>query len=84
MEKEIISQEVEKSAAEGFVEFQIDRNITNLYKSFLIILEDLSDPPYNLPEEVRIKLRKKILDSGNDTIRELNVLISKFDLKFKK
>ncbi|MEK6879927.1 MAG: hypothetical protein AABY22_09985 [Nanoarchaeota archaeon] len=69
--------------AEDFLIFQLNRNIINLYKSFLIILEDLQESPYNIPEETRLRLRKKVLDSGNDALRELETYISKFKFALK-
>ncbi len=73
-------------------DFQIRRSITSLYKSFLIILEDLKeenldhfDKLYDafpdkeevirqadyFTEEKLSYLRKKVLDAGNDCIRNI-------------
>jgi hypothetical protein len=72
--------------------FQIKRGIISLYKTFLIILEDLEEEHVNhfnklyeslLEHETVIKqadyfteeklsyLRKKVLDAGNDCIRNI-------------
>lgn len=38
---------MEKGQIKELLEFQINRNITNLYKSFLMILEDIQDQNQN-------------------------------------
>ena len=66
-----------------FLKFQIRRKITNLYKRFLIILEDVCEDQYNDREEAYQKARKKILDEGYDTIRELEENMDQFDIRLK-
>jgi hypothetical protein len=41
--------------------FQIKRKITNIYKNFFFILEDLSDSGYNINEEAMQKYVKESL-----------------------
>jgi hypothetical protein len=86
------------------LEFQINRNVINLYKSFLIMMEDMHDQHDNnfrklkraLPEEIDLidqanywdesrmdYLRKKILDKGNDSLREIISQIEQFNLTTK-
>ncbi len=86
------------------LEFQINRNIINLYKSFLIMMEDMHDQHGSnfrklkqaLPEEIDLidqadywdesrmdYLRKKILDKGNDSLREIISQIEQFNLTTK-
>lgn len=50
----------------GFVRFVASKEIKRLYKDFLFVLEDLdiSEEEFNL-------LRKRVLDKGNDSIRNL-------------
>ena len=67
----------------NFLKFQLRRKVTNLYKRFLIILEDMNEDQYNTAEEAYQKARKKILDEGNDTIRELEENIDQFDIRLK-
>ena len=55
----------------NFFAFQTRRKITNLYKQFFFILEDLQVNGVKIPEETHQRIRKRILDLGNDTIREL-------------
>lgn len=86
--------------------FQLTRTITNLFKGYLILLEDLGDShdealaklkaalpePYRgyvdladyLTEERGTLLRKKVLDGGNDVIREVTKLLEQFDVEFKR
>ena len=86
------------------LEFQINRNVINLYKSFLIMMEDMHDQHNNnfrklkqaLPEEIDLidqadywdesrmdYLRKKILDKGNDSLREMLGQLEQFNLTTK-
>jgi len=67
-----------------YVLFQIRRKITNLYKQFLFILEDANNSKYNTNDEIYQKHRKRVLDNGNDTIREIEEDMSKFDFDLKK
>lgn len=83
------------------LEFQINRNIINLYKSFLIILEDMQDEHKSnfnklkdaIPENNELinqadywdeskmeYIRKKVLDQGNNTQREILGHLDKFNL----
>ena len=62
----------------NFFAFQTRRKITNLYKQFFFILEDLSAEGMKIPEETHQRIRKRILDLGNDCIRELEEYFEKF------
>ena len=68
--------------ATDFVFFQIKRKIINLCKFFLFTLEDLRDE-YDIPDDVYDKMRKRVLDSGNDTVREMEENLEKFDFYLK-
>ena len=59
------------------------RKITNLYKHCLFILEDAVNSQYNMDNESYQKYRKRILDHGNDTIREIEEELEKFDFHLK-
>ena len=86
------------NSKEDIVEFQIKKNVIGLYKSFLIILEDLGiqhDRNFNklldaLPDdrslieqadyfddELMSHIRKKVLDNGNDCLRNILEIIEK-------
>jgi len=85
--------------------FQVNRNIINLYKTFLIMMEDMhhqhklsfSKLKIALPEDHDLinqadywdedtmeYLRKRILDSGNDSLREILSHIEQFQLTTKE
>lgn len=66
-----------------YVLFQFRRKITNLYKHCLFILEDAVNSHYNMDNESYQKYRKRILDHGNDTIREIEEELQKFDFNLK-
>jgi len=63
--------------------FQIKRKITNIYKNFFFILEDLGDSGYNINDETYQKIRKRILDNANDAIREIEESFSKLNITIK-
>lgn len=63
-----------------FVLFQNRRKVINLYKNFLILLEDLKEDGYNISEDKYQRLRKKVLDSGNDAIRQFEEELNNIDL----
>lgn len=85
--------------------FQLRRAITTLFKSHLVLLEDLGDrhdealaklraalpEPYRayvnladyLTQEEGQRLRKHILDGGNETVREVERLLQQFEVEFK-
>ncbi len=63
-----------------FILFQNRRKVINLYKNFLILLEDLKEDGYNISEDKYQRLRKKVLDSGNDTIRQFEEELNNIDL----
>ncbi len=73
---------MEGEKAKDFLKFQMRRKVTNLYKNFLFILEDSSDSGYNSQEAYQ-RNRKRILDYGNDTIREIEELLQSADVKLK-
>ena len=68
----------ERDIINNFFAFQTRRKITNLYKQFFFILEDLQGSGVKIPEETNQRIRKRILDLGNDTIRELEEYFDKF------
>jgi len=80
-----------QEGARELLEFQVNRNIVNLYKSFLVLTEDLYhdnqagfrklkialegeeaivDQANTLDVDKMDYLRKKILDAGNDCVRQ--------------
>tara|TARA_Y100001938_G_scaffold147133_1_gene227664 strand:+ start:1529 stop:1855 length:327 start_codon:yes stop_codon:yes gene_type:complete len=102
--KVIYYKVMEQGKLNELLEFQVNRNIINLYKSFLIMMEDLHQQHKReftklkmaLPEEADLieqanywdeermdHLRKRILDSGNHSLRELVGQIEQFQLTSK-
>lgn len=69
--------------SKSFLVFQLRRKVVNLYKNYLFILEDLKKDGYDIPEEEYQRIRKRILDYGNDTIREIEENVENFDIKLK-
>jgi len=63
--------------------FQIKRKITNIYKNFFFILEDLSDSGYNINNETYQKIRKRVLDNANDAVREIEESFTKLNILLK-
>ena len=66
-----------------FLQFQIRRNIINLSKDFLINMEDWRDNNL-ISEDSYNKIRTKILNKSNDTIRELTALLDEFTVELNK
>ena len=67
-----------------FVKFQINRKVINLYKTFFIILEDLQEQGFlTMSSASYNRVRKKILDGGNDCIREIEDYLEKLDVSIK-
>jgi len=66
----------------GFVTSAIVREVKKLYLSFLYTTEDLANNN-KLSEEDFAYLRKRILDYGNNTVRNLEEQLDNFDFTFK-
>ena len=82
MEKGIKRRDLESKLQE-YVQFQISRKITQLYKNFLFILEDLRANGYNITDEDYQRARKRGLDHGNDSIREIEECLKDLDIRLK-
>ena len=54
----------DRDIVNNFFAFQTQRKITNLYKQFFFILEDLQASGVKIPEEQHQRIRKRILDLG--------------------
>ena len=66
-----------------FLQFQVQRKVVSLYKSFLFILEDLKAQGYDIDEDMYQRCCKRVLDQGNDTIREIEDYLNNFDIRLK-
>lgn len=67
----------------NFIKFQTHRKIVGLYKDFLNILEDLEAQGYKFSDETYNHTRKRVLDAGNDTIREINGYLERVEMTLK-
>ena len=74
---------MENDALKDITLFQIKRKITNIYKNFFFILEDLGDSGYNINDETYQKMRKRILDNANDAFREIEESFSRLNITLK-
>ncbi len=73
---------MENDKVKDFLQFQVRRKITSLYKNFLFILEDIKDKEYNSEEDYQ-RHRKRVLDFGNDTVREIEETLESLYIKIK-
>ena len=83
--------------------FQVHRNVINLYKRYLNLVEDLQEEHIAMLNKLNKKIdletlknvdyfdenrynyvRKKVLDLGNETIREINKSLDFFENKNEK
>ena len=72
------------SKLDEFIKFQINRKVINLYKTFFIILEDLQEQGFlKMSSASYTRVRKKVLDGGNDCIREIEDYLEKLDVSIK-
>lgn len=67
----------------NFVKGIISRDIKKLYLSFLYILEDLRDQQKISHDDYQ-RLRKRVLDTGNDSYRNIEEQLNNFDLILNK
>ncbi len=82
MGKGIERQDLEDKLQE-YISFQLSRKVTHLYKNFLFILEDLKAQGYDISDEDYQRARKRVLDHGNDTIREIEECLKELDIRLK-
>jgi hypothetical protein len=68
------------SKEQDYLSFQIRRKITSLFKNYFIILEDLAKENPSISQEKYNKIRKRILDYSNDTIREIEQDLEQFKI----
>ena len=73
---------MDKDKLKEIMLFQQTRNITGLYKKFFEILDDLNQS-HPITKDEYNRIRKKILDSGNDAIRTLTIAFDSIDISLK-
>ena len=85
-----------------YVSFQIHKSLVNLYKKYLVLIEDIREDHENMVDKISDKvdenllknidyfddnkynyLRKKILDIGNEAIREIEKNFDFIKMEFK-
>ena len=95
--------EIDNNSIKEYILFQINRNITNLYKRYLNLIEDLQEEHINMLNKLNSKvdqetlknvdyfddnkynyLRKKVLDLGNETVREITKNLDLLNMEIKK
>jgi hypothetical protein len=68
---------------QNFIKGFIKRSITGLFLSFIYMLEDLASDNKISQEDFQ-KLRKRILDNGNNCIRNIDNELENFDFLLKE
>jgi hypothetical protein len=71
----------EQDKGRDFIKFHHKRKTINLCKSFLFLLEDMK--AQSLTEEKYQKVRKRVLDWGNDSIREFDDHLESFEINIR-
>jgi hypothetical protein len=67
---------------QNFIKGFIKRSVTRLFLSFIYMLEDFVSEGKMTQEEFQ-RLRKRILDKGNNCIRDIETELENFDFLFK-
>jgi len=75
---------MENEKAKDFIKFHHKRKTINLCKSFLFLLEDVKDKGETLNDVRYQKVRKRVLDLGNDAVREFEESMEGFSINFTK
>lgn len=73
-----IEKEEQGTHNRDFVNLQVHSHITRLFKANLSLFDKVR-VKYNISKEDSEEIRKEILDSGNDAIRDIHNLIDVFD-----
>jgi hypothetical protein len=70
---------------DNLIKIQTDKEITRLYKHFLEIVEDIRNQcPDCLSQDRYEHIRKRVLDSGNESARQLVAFLEYFDFAINK
>jgi len=68
--------------AKDFIKFQNRRKIIGLCKNFLCTIEDIQSEKGVITDEQYQRVRKRVLDHGNDAIRELEEALESVRINF--
>lgn len=71
-----------KLDAKEVLEFGVERRIKSMWKLYLTLLADLQED-YDLSDKDVGRIRKKILDHGNDVLREFYEEIKLYNIELK-
>lgn len=66
------------SQEKDYLKFKINQSIKNVYKNFLLILEEMADRGQMSEQDFEF-YRKRVLDNGNEQIRNLTEELDKFN-----
>jgi hypothetical protein len=67
---------------QNFIKGFVKKSVTRLFLSFIYILEDLVAEEKLTNEDFQ-RIRKRILDKGNNCIRDINEELENFEFLFK-
>lgn len=68
------------SKEQEYLNFQVKRKVTALFKNIFFLLEDLQKENKDFSKEKYEHIRKRVLDYANDTIRDLQTDINQFNI----
>jgi hypothetical protein len=68
------------SKEQDYLNFQVQRKVTTLFKNFFFLLEDLKRENPSISKDKYDQIRKRVLDYANDTIRDIQNDIKQFDI----
>ena len=80
----ILAKGIMKNVEDNLISVQIHKEITLLYKDFLEIIEDLRLNNPSISVEQYEHLRKRVLDKGNDKIRNIISFLDFFEFIINK
>jgi hypothetical protein len=66
------------SDEKDYLKFKVHQTIKNVFKNFLLLLEEMADRDQISEEDFEF-YRKRVLDNGNENIRNLTQEIDKFN-----
>jgi hypothetical protein len=73
---------MEGEKAKEFLNFQHRRKVIGLCKAYLVLIEDIKNENGCIDDKQYTKIRKKVLDAGNDVVREMEEYTGKLNINF--
>jgi len=68
------------SKEQDYLNFQVQRKVTSLFKNFFFLLEDLKKENSCISKDKYDQIRKRVLDYSNDAIRDIQSDIKQFNI----